>query len=130
MEIRKGFVYRKWNHCRRLVGRVAGPIYEKDIDNHDWNANKMYPSLATHIMQIFIVTSDGTVSIPLGFVPTTAISGDALHQLVRRVVTIFSENGDRELIWGSTNGFATNHTFMKLMSKETFVWHHFLIMCM
>eukprot|EP00733_Pompholyxophrys_punicea_P000878 Pompholyxophrys_punicea_v1_NODE_344_length_2202_cov_2.720670.p1 type:complete len:354 gc:universal NODE_344_length_2202_cov_2.720670:972-2033(+) len=118
MEIRKGFVYRKFDHC--LVGKASGPVYEDELDKFDWDPSRVRPSFASHILQVFLTTTDGSSSLPLGFIPTTAISGEELHQLVVRVVKIFAETDSAELIWGSTDGFATNQTFLKLMKKERF----------
>eukprot|EP00733_Pompholyxophrys_punicea_P000511 Pompholyxophrys_punicea_v1_NODE_145_length_3208_cov_8.838884.p1 type:complete len:643 gc:universal NODE_145_length_3208_cov_8.838884:1974-46(-) len=42
-----------------------------------------------------------------------------------RIKTIFEEKPGIQLLWGSTDAFATNVTFMKLMQKQKFPYFHF-----
>jgi hypothetical protein len=65
IEIRYGLV---WNPSKKeLIGKVSGPIAEKNARSEDWV--NMAKELATHAIQFFLVSVDGAASVPIGFVP-------------------------------------------------------------
>lgn len=70
MEIRHGLVYKKSDG--RLIGRVAGPWPEYNVENLD--EATLQDSLATHVLQIFLVSTDSSVTVPLGYFPTRGVS--------------------------------------------------------
>eukprot|EP00733_Pompholyxophrys_punicea_P000564 Pompholyxophrys_punicea_v1_NODE_168_length_3036_cov_10.830594.p2 type:complete len:220 gc:universal NODE_168_length_3036_cov_10.830594:1441-2100(+) len=123
MEVRKGLIYCEASHC--LVGKVTGPVYEIDVNQHNWFPNTARATLASHVAQIFLVSSDGATSLPLGFVPTTAITGEQLYKLTCRIRKLFSESRNVRLRSGSSDGFVTNVSFLKLMQKEIEPYWHF-----
>lgn len=78
MEIRAGLEY--LDHMGCIVGLVEGPIAEKDITTIDQVA--IPKMLATKIMMIHLVTSDGKRTYPLGFFPTNGATAQWLKTLV------------------------------------------------
>eukprot|EP00733_Pompholyxophrys_punicea_P001664 Pompholyxophrys_punicea_v1_NODE_921_length_1136_cov_3.724329.p1 type:complete len:292 gc:universal NODE_921_length_1136_cov_3.724329:1037-162(-) len=116
IEIRKGLVFNSF--LGSLIGRVDGPFLAQEA-MENWNENEMKMKFASHVLQIFICTTDGQICLPLGYLPTVGISGKELFERVKSWKKKFSEGKyPLELLWGSTDGFSTNHEFLKLMSKE------------
>jgi hypothetical protein len=85
---------------------------------------------ATHIMQVFLTSTDGETCVPLGFVPTRTITGKEMFTCVKDWITVLSSSDKPvQLIWGATDGFRSNHTFLKLMeqwvNKNKRTYYHF-----
>lgn len=76
-EIRKGLVYLK--NTGRLVGLLE-EIKEKDVMN--LNNNQIEYREANHILQFFLISNCGQISLPIGFVPTTVIKVLILYFLI------------------------------------------------
>ena len=115
IEIRYGLV---WNpSTKELIGRVDGPIAEKDVKSANWA--KMNEGLATHIIQFFLISADGAASLPIGFHPMTAINGVKVFNIVEPLFKMLKD-GDLglEVIATASDAFPSNATLMTLLTKE------------
>eukprot|EP00733_Pompholyxophrys_punicea_P000690 Pompholyxophrys_punicea_v1_NODE_233_length_2631_cov_11.916149.p1 type:complete len:493 gc:universal NODE_233_length_2631_cov_11.916149:347-1825(+) len=83
--------------------------------------------LATHVVQIFLTSTDGITCLPLGFLRSSGINGVKMAQLVKHWSNILSSNVNApvELLWGSTDGFKSNHEFVEKMKKFDSRYLHF-----
>ena len=121
IEIRFGLI---WNPSTKvLIGRVDGPMAEKDAKTANWA--KMNDGLATHVMQFFLVSADGAASLPIGFHPMTAINGEKVFNIVEPLLKMLRE-GDHalEVIATTSDAFPSNATLMtKLKEKSVHIFH-------
>src|SRR5256885_1524603 len=107
-----------------LVGFVDCPVAEKDV----WvlkNATEkdIQNLLASHVLQLFFVSIDGTVAFPLGFFPTKGISTEWLVLKYCQWKNLLKEHGI-DIVWSSSDG-AVGAGFVHQM-KETYdgkYWH-------
>eukprot|EP00733_Pompholyxophrys_punicea_P000230 Pompholyxophrys_punicea_v1_NODE_46_length_4478_cov_10.250283.p1 type:complete len:811 gc:universal NODE_46_length_4478_cov_10.250283:1622-4054(+) len=119
IEIRAGMVHRNGG----LIGRVHEFVLEK-VSKFNWEPAVARAQLATHILQLFISSTDGTVCLLIGYIPTRTITGKEMTPLVRKWIALFSREGV-DLAWGATDGFRSNHTFVTMMSKVNPTYTHF-----
>jgi len=68
--------------------------------------------LATKALQFFFVSTDGKCSLPLGFIPTTGITGQEIVGEVLNLISIFQEQ-EIEIHWTSSDGFQANRDFLE-----------------
>ena len=115
IEIRFGLI---WNpSTKELIGRVKGPLAEKDAKSANWS--KMNDELATHVIQFFLVSADGAASLPIGFHPMTSINGEKVFQLVEPLIRNLSEGEHAfEVIATSSDAFPSNNTLISLLRKN------------
>jgi hypothetical protein len=79
IEIRHGTTYVEEQHM--VVGCADGPIAEKDVSNV--NQEDIPNKLATKIMFMYLVSSDGKAAVPLVFYPTNKMTGKWLFDKVQ-----------------------------------------------
>ena len=115
IEIRYGLI---WNpSTKELIGRVDGPITEKDAKSAEWT--KMNEGLATHVIQFFLVSVDGAVSLPIGFHPMCAINGEKVFRIVAPLYQMLSEGEIRlEVIATTSDAFPSNTTLMTKLKEK------------
>ena len=115
IEIRYGLI---WNpSTKELIGRVDGPIAEKEAKLRDWA--KMNNDLATHVIQFFLVSADGAMSISIGFHPMASINGEKVFRILEPFLKMLKE-GDLslEVIATASDAFPSNATLMTLLEKN------------
>lgn len=115
IEIRHGLMYRKFDG--RIIGGVdlipeskVFELRESDIPN----------LLATHIMQIFLVSTDMRVTVPLGYFPTNGVSSQWLFNKISILVDQFL-SFQVNINWTSSDGFKQASEFkikMEAFMKE------------
>eukprot|EP00733_Pompholyxophrys_punicea_P000588 Pompholyxophrys_punicea_v1_NODE_179_length_2990_cov_78.650085.p1 type:complete len:456 gc:universal NODE_179_length_2990_cov_78.650085:2815-1448(-) len=123
IEIRKGLVYRNGG----LIG-LADFVPEKDVqDLRGKPISSIRAKLSSHVVQIFLTSTDGVTCLPLGFLPSCGMDGTRMTKLVKHWSKILRQNINApvELLWGSTDGFKTNHDFVEKMKKESHTYLHF-----
>jgi len=115
IEIRFGLV---WNpSTKELIGRVSGPIAERDAKSAHWA--KMNEELATHVIQFFLVSADGAASLPIGFHPMCAINGEKVFKIVESLFEILSEGElALEVIATTSDAFPSNSTLMAKLKEK------------
>lgn len=115
IEIRYGLV---WNpSTKELIGKVSGPIPEKDAEKENWkNMNSM---LATHVVQYFLVSLDGAASIPIGFYPMTAVSGEKIFAIVDPILKLIEEGeGPLEVTATASDAFSSNGKLLEMLAAK------------
>ena len=125
IEIRAGLV---WNpSTKELLGRTKGPIAEKEVQTQDWV--DMMSQLATHALQFFLVSLDGTFSDPIGFFPTHGVQVELLMRIFDYLeATLRVDMGDKAISLCATisDAFVSNGKFMaEMKSKHPSVPHLF-----
>eukprot|EP00733_Pompholyxophrys_punicea_P000492 Pompholyxophrys_punicea_v1_NODE_140_length_3249_cov_4.736068.p1 type:complete len:271 gc:universal NODE_140_length_3249_cov_4.736068:2360-1548(-) len=122
LEIRAGLVHRNGG----LIGLVDGFVAEKDVSDHrhDWNPPVARARLATHVLQVFIASTDGSICLPLGFLPTRTMNGKDLVPVVQNWISQFQKE-TVVLAWGATDGIRSNQTFFSKMQKTNPTYLHF-----
>ena len=115
IEIRYGLV---WNpSTKELIGRVDGPIPEKEAKSRNWA--KMNDGLATHVIQYFLISADGAVSLPIGFHPMAAINGEKVFKLVEPLFKVLKEGElALEVVATASDAFPSNKTLTELLNKN------------
>jgi hypothetical protein len=71
-------------------------------------------ALQKKVLQVFFVSLDGTISLPLCFFPTTGSSGSSVFQKLSPLMSSFAEHGI-EITWGSSDGFSGSSDFVRKM---------------
>ncbi len=112
MEIRKGLVYRKSDG--RIIGLVRGEFPECQVN--ELSKESIPEKLVTHVMQVFLVSTDSNITIPLGYYPTKSVTGEWLSEKFQSLISSFSKCG-AEIHWTSTDGFAQSKEFRENMMK-------------
>ena len=115
IEIRYGLI---WNpSTKELIGRVDGPIAEKDAKSANWA--KMNDGLATHVIQFFLVSANGAASLPIGFHPMTAINGEKVFNIVEPLFKMLSEGElALEVIATTSDAFPSNTVLMSKLKDK------------
>ena len=121
MEIRHGLVYQP--HLAQLVGLVSGEVPEKDVNSRAWKDANVNKELATKVLQVFFVSTDGKTSVPLGFHPTTGISGKEMADLMIPIIKTVAEF-NVTIEWGSSDGFSSNMEFISQLKKMGLEFYH------
>ena len=73
--------------------------------------------LATKAFQVFFVATDGSVCVPLGFLPTDSIDGEGAFRLLKPIIEQFAEH-DIKIEWSSSDGIASNKKLIQLMKES------------
>ena len=115
IEIRYGLV---WNpSTKELIGKVSGPIAEKNAKAEDWlNISK---ELATHAIQFFLISVDGAASVPIGFHPMVSINGDKVFALIRPLIDKLQSGHDSlKVVATSSDAFPSNDKLITLLNQH------------
>jgi len=121
MEIRAGLTYLQY--LCQLIGFVDKPVLERAVDNTSWESGDVRGKLASKVFQIFFVATDGSMCIPLGFVPSDTISGEKAFDTIKPIIEKFEQRGIK-IEWGSSDGFSTNAKLIALMEKNNIEYLH------
>ena len=116
VDVRSGLIYLK--HLGLLVGRVSGPVYEKEV--RTLKATDIEPTLAKKMCQFFYVASDGSVALPVAAYPTTGkekgewylSTFDAICDQLKRV------NPQIKITWTSTDDSPSSQDFAKRIKER------------
>jgi len=114
IEIRAGLCYLK--RTGRLIG-FSTPVSERNIKTFLEQHKKPEERIAKKVFQVFFVSLDGTISLPLCFYPTTGASGQWVFSTVSTLLLSFKEYGI-DIVWGSSDGFSGSSDFIKKMSTK------------
>eukprot|EP00733_Pompholyxophrys_punicea_P000969 Pompholyxophrys_punicea_v1_NODE_394_length_2057_cov_16.152888.p1 type:complete len:443 gc:universal NODE_394_length_2057_cov_16.152888:385-1713(+) len=122
MEICHGFQF--FSSTDVMLGADDGPIYEKDARKVDWE--EKISKMATHILQLFLVSTDGRFSMPLGFVPMAGLNGDKMFGTMLPIFNFFEQTSNPISIdWGSSDGFSAHSTYLNQEAGFTKYVHIF-----
>lgn len=122
IEIRSGLVFNP--HTKELVGKWDSAIPEKGVESHDWL--NMNAQLATHVLQLFLVSLDGTASYPFAFLPMREISGQKMFEIVKSLIQTFAQTPNALRICAtSSDAFISNQKYLDLLEKKFPGVHHF-----
>jgi hypothetical protein len=92
MEIRCGLVYLK--SSGRLIGLTDGELLEKNIDSYEPSEYEqtIAPKLAKKVLEIFYVSTDARVSLPLAHYPTIGLSGQKAFDVIQECLKELKES--------------------------------------
>jgi len=114
MEIRKGLTFR--NSTREIIGLAEGAVKEKEISS--LQKEDIKDRLATHILKAYFVSTDGKVSIPIGFLPMKGMNGKKAYSYLREAIEYLKRAHDPiEIHWGSSDGIISHGELIKSMKK-------------
>lgn len=75
--------------------------------------------LATHVLQIFFISTDGTISIPLGFIPMKGMNGEQAFKIINPIIEAFKNATEPvDIVWGSSDGILTHHNLIDKIKKS------------
>jgi hypothetical protein len=111
IEIRAGVCYLQHTGC--LIGFDV-PVLEKNVRTFLDQNKQPENCIAKKVLQVFFVSLDGTISLPLCFFPTTGSSGSSVFQKLSPLMSSFAEHGI-EITWGSSDGFSGSSDFVRKM---------------
>jgi len=80
IEIRNGLLFNPGT--KEVYGFAKKAIPEKEVDSIQLDSVRDHT--ATHVLQVFLVTCDARVSLPLGFVPSKGLTGDQVRVPLKR----------------------------------------------
>jgi hypothetical protein len=69
------------------------------------------------------VAFDGSVSLPLCYLPTTGATGNWTFRSVDKIISDFGQCGV-SIMWGSSDGFIGSLDFVKKMKRHHPGYHH------
>jgi len=122
MEIRHGLTFIPYTN--QLIGLIRGPVRVNEVDSMTWDVGEVQKEQATKAFQVFFVSTDGSVCVPLGFKPTDSIDGEGAFKLLKPLIEQFNEHGI-SIEWGSSDGIASNKRLIQLMKSGGEPYLHF-----
>lgn len=122
MEIRHGLTFVPYTN--QLIGFCKGPVAVNEVDTRTWNEGEVQKELATKEFQVFFVSTDGSVCVPLGFKATDGIDGEGAFNLLKPLIEQFREH-NISIEWGSSDGIASNKRLIQLMKQNGMSYLHF-----
>jgi len=122
MEIRAGVVYDKRQGL--LIGLINGLVKERDVDTV--NILNLLQQLGKKVLQIFFISSDGSISVPLCYYLTKELDGEKLAKIYMSIRAKFLEC-DKTFImnWSASDGFPQAEKFINLMKQLLPGHYHF-----
>jgi len=76
-------------------------------------------------LQIFFVSTDAQMSLPLGFLPMHKINGEKVYLHMKRILDLFRDHTPIDIHWGSSDGFQSHKTFLAQIIKAYPNYVHF-----
>jgi len=122
MEIRHGLTFGPYTN--QLIGLCSGPVAVNQVDSRSWEPGVVNSELASKSFQIFFVSTDGSVCVPLGFKATDGIDGEGAFRVLKPLMDQFAEH-KIQIEWGSSDGIASNKRLIELMKENGIDYLHF-----
>jgi len=122
MEIRHGLTFVPYTN--QLIGLWKGPVAVSEIDTMTWEQGDIQEQMATKAFQLFFVSTDGSVCVPLGFKATDSIDGEGAFELLKPLINQFAEHGI-SIEWRSSDGIASNKKLIQLIKDNKMLYLHF-----
>jgi len=122
IEIRAGLTFRP--STKELIGLSQGSISEKEAKL--FRSEEIKQGLATHILQLFFVSTDGNISLPLGFFLVNSLNGHKMFAKMRTIMTKLKQGAyPVEVEWTSSDGFRFHNTFLNSLRADVPSHLHF-----